>query len=71
MSSLIDFLNLLDTDTQLLLAFRNDPRAVLQSFGFNEQQQQALLSGNTQQIATLVGISGNELPAVDIPEVPY
>lgn len=71
MASLLDFLNLLDKDTQLALAFKHDPKSVLQTYGFNEQQQHALLSGDNQKIATLIGISSHELPAVDIPETPY
>ncbi len=71
MASLLDFLNLLDKDTQLALAFKQDPQAVLQNHGLNEQQQHALLSGSNDQIATLIGISSHELPAVDIPEVAF
>ncbi|PXX39758.1 hypothetical protein [Undibacterium pigrum] len=71
MSKLLEYLNTLDKDAAAREAHAKDPNGAMQSFGLNDDEQTALLSRDKQTVADSLGISAEELPAIDSVESPY
>lgn len=65
MSKLLEYLNTLDKDADALASHRNDPKGAMGGFGLTAQEQAAVLSGDKAAVAGIVGISADELPAID------
>ncbi|MCH8622441.1 hypothetical protein [Undibacterium sp. TS12] len=65
MSKLLEYLNTLDKDAGALASHRSDPQAAMGSFGLTGEEQAAVLSGDKAAVAGIVGISADELPAID------
>ncbi|MES2039021.1 MAG: hypothetical protein V4495_14395 [Pseudomonadota bacterium] len=65
MSKLLEYLNTLDKDADALTSHRSDPDAAMTSFGLTAAEQAAVLSGDKAAVAGIVGISADELPAID------
>ena len=64
MSKVLDFLNTLDKDAVMLAEYKKDGKAVMTKYGLSEAEQRAILSQDKQQIADLLGISVDAVPAV-------
>ena len=64
MSKVLDFLNALDKDAVLLAEYKKDGKAVMNQYGLSEAEQRAILSQDKQQVADLLGISVDLVPAV-------
>ena len=71
MSKLLDYLNLIDQDAAALANFDADAVKAMTAFGLSEEEQKALLSGDKQLIADLIGIAADDLPALHSPEATY
>ncbi|MBC3918981.1 hypothetical protein H8L32_15930 [Undibacterium sp. CY18W] len=65
MSKLLEYLNTLDKDSAALAAHRSDPNAAMADFGLTPEEQTAVLSGDKEAVAGLLGISAEDLPALD------
>lgn len=63
MSKLLDYLNILDKDAAAREAHNKDPKAAMTTFGLSGDEQAALASGDKKQVADLLGISADTLPA--------
>ena len=71
MSKLLDYLNTLDKDADALKAHKNGAKSAMGSFGLSEEEQAAVLSGDKAAVAGLLGISAEEVPAIDTTETTY
>lgn len=71
MSKLLEYLNTLDKDSAALAAHKSDPGAAMGDFGLTSEEQSAVLSGDKEVVAGLLGISAEELPALDTTETTY
>ncbi|MFZ6709891.1 hypothetical protein [Undibacterium sp. TC9W] len=71
MSKLLEYLNTLDKDADALTSHRSDPGAAMTNFGLTVEEQGAVLSGDKSAVAGLLGISADEVPAIDITEGAY
>lgn len=67
MSKLLDYLNALDKDATAREAHAANPTAAMTAFGLTDEEQAALLSGDKQRVADLLGISTDELPSYIMP----
>jgi hypothetical protein len=64
MSKLLDYLNTLDKDATAREAHAKDPKAAMKKFGLTPEEKAAVMSGDKQKIAALVGVSADALPAI-------
>ncbi|MFZ6657019.1 hypothetical protein [Undibacterium sp. TJN19] len=71
MSKLLDYLNALDTDATALAAHKSGAKAAMGGFGLSDDEQAAVLSGDKEAVAGLLGISAEEVPALDTTESVY
>ncbi|MFZ6778170.1 hypothetical protein ACO0LD_15165 [Undibacterium sp. Ji83W] len=71
MSKLLAYLNSLDKDVNVLSAHKSGAKAAMENYGLNAEEQEAVLSGNKESLAGLLGISADEVPAIDITESTY
>jgi hypothetical protein len=55
MSTLIQFIEALAINPELQQDFRNDPTATMQSYGLQNLEIKAILSGNKAQVEQLAG----------------
>lgn len=62
MSKLLDYLNYLDQNADAREAFAANPVAAMDSFGLNEEEKNALISGDKSKVANLIGIDEADLP---------
>lgn len=62
MSKLLDYLNYLDQNADAREAFAANPVAAMDSFGLNEEEKNALISGDKSKVANLIGIDVADLP---------
>ena len=62
MSKLLDYLNYLDQNAEAREAFAANPVAAMDSFGLNEEEKNALISGDKSKVANLIGIDVADLP---------
>lgn len=56
MSKLLDYINTLDKDSVACAAHTADPAAAMTQFGLSDVEQQAVLSGDSDEIAKLSGV---------------
>jgi hypothetical protein len=68
MARLLDYLNHLDQNADACAAHEQDPQKAMTDFGLAPHEQQAMLSGDKEQVAQVIGISSDELPAPEIPQ---
>jgi len=68
MPGLLDYLNHLDQNANACSAHQQDPQKAMTDFGLSPVEQQAILSGDKEQVANLIGISSDELPSAEIPQ---
>ena len=71
MSKLLDYLNHLDANADARDAHAADPAGSMANFGLSQDEQDALNSGDRQQIATACGVTAEALPTTHIPQNPY
>lgn len=69
MSTLLDYLNHLDSNATAVTAHNADPAAAMTQFGLNANEQQTFMSGDKNAIATLAGIDTTEFPKVQVHNV--
>jgi hypothetical protein len=69
MSTLLDYLNHLDSNAAAVTAHNADPVAAMTQFGLNANEQQTFLSGDKNAIATLAGIDPTEFPRIQVHNV--
>lgn len=67
MSKLLDYLNTLDKDAAAREAHKKDPKGAMKKAGLNDQEQEALLSGDKKNVAAVLGISADALPSIHVP----
>ena len=68
MTKLLDYLNNLDQDADARAAHEQNPQQAMSNFGLAPDEQQAMLSGDKAQVAQVLGISSEQLPAIVIPQ---
>jgi hypothetical protein len=68
MSRLLDYLNHLDQNADACSDHTQNPQKAMADFGLSADEQQAMLSGDKEQVANLIGISSDELPSTEIPQ---
>jgi hypothetical protein len=66
MSTLLDYLNHLDSNATAVTAHNADPAAAMTQFGLNANEQQTFMSGDKAAIATLAGIDVAEFPKIQV-----
>lgn len=64
MSTLLDYLNLIDQDATALEAHLDDPQQAMDAYGLSAAEQQALLSGDKAAIANLTGADEDDLRVI-------
>lgn len=69
MSTLLDYLNNLDSNATAIAAHNADPAAAMTQFGLNATEQQTLMSGDKAAIAALAGIDTADLPKINISNI--
>jgi hypothetical protein len=69
MAKVLDYLNHLDQNADALAAHKQNPQQAMTNFGLSTQDQQAINSGDKEQIAQAAGIRSEELPGVEIPQL--
>lgn len=69
MSTLLDYLNHLDSNATAIAAHNNDPAAYMTQFGLNANEQQTFMSGDKAAIAALAGIDPADLPKIQVMNV--
>jgi hypothetical protein len=67
MSKLLDYLNILDKDAAAREAHVKEPKAAMAKHGLSDDEQAAMMSGDKQKVADLLGISSEALPAFIMP----
>lgn len=65
MSTLLDYLNHLDSNATAIAAHNADPAAYMTQFGLNANEQQTFMSGDKAAMASLIGIDASELPLIN------
>ena len=65
MSTLLDYLNHLDSNATAIAAHNADPAAYMTQFGLGAAEQQTFMSGDRAAIAGLIGIDPADLPRVN------
>jgi hypothetical protein len=65
MSTLLDYLNHLDSNATAIAAHNADPAAAMTQFGLDANEQQTFLSGDKAAIASLIGIDVSDLPMIN------
>lgn len=66
MSTLLDYLNHLDSNATAIAAHNADPAAYMTQFGLSAAEQQTLMSGDKAAIAASIGIDAADLPKVNV-----
>jgi hypothetical protein len=67
MPGILDYLNHVDQDANARAAHQQNPQKAMADFGLSQPEQQAMLSGDKEQVAHVLGISSDELPSMEIP----
>ena len=65
MSTLLDYLNHIDSNATAIAAHNADPAVYMTQFDLNAAEQQAFMSGDKAVIAALIGIDPAELPKIN------
>ncbi|MFZ6678360.1 hypothetical protein [Undibacterium sp. Tian12W] len=71
MSKLLEYLNTLDKDADALDAHKSGAKSAMTNFGLTAEEQDAVLSGDKSTVAGLLGISADDVPAIDTTETAY
>ncbi len=71
MSTLLNYLNHLDSNATAVAAHNADAAAAMTQFGLDANEQEVLLTGNKAAIAKLAGIDASALPAPQITTTPF
>lgn len=71
MSKLLIYINLLDKDANVRAAHKAAPVKNMTDFGLTVDEQDALLSGDRQRLADVIGIPADEIPMMVIPVGTY
>ena len=66
MTTLLDYLNHLDSNATAIAAHNADPSEYMTLFGLSATEQLALMSGDKAAVAALTGIDAANLPKVNI-----
>lgn len=66
MSTLLDYLNHLDSNATAVTEHNADPVAAMTQFGLSADEQQTFMSGDKAAIASSAGIDSTELPMVNV-----
>ena len=61
MSKLLDYLNVLDKDATAREAHIKDHKAAMAANGLSDDEQAAMMSGDKQKVADLIGISVDDI----------
>lgn len=61
---LLEYMNTLDKDAAAREAHAKDPQTAMRDFGLTAEEKAAVMSGDKEKIADLVGVSADALPAV-------
>ena len=69
MSTLLDYLNHLDSNATAIAAHNANPASAMTQFGLNANEQQTLMSGDYAAIASLVGVDPADLPKVQVTNI--
>ena len=69
MSTLLDYLNHLDSNATAIAVHNADPAAAMTQFGLNATEQQTLMSGDKAAIAALAGIDTADLPKINVTNI--
>ena len=69
MSTLLDYLNHLDSNATAVTAHNTDPAAAMTQFGLSADEQQTFMSGDKAAIASSAGIDTTEFPQVQVHNV--
>ena len=64
MSKLLNYLNVLDKDAVAREAHATSPKTAMKKFDLDDDEQSAVMSGNKKQVASLIGISIEDLPSI-------
>ena len=71
MSKLLDYLNHLDKNADARDAHAADSTGSMTNFGLSQDEQDALNSGDKQQVADACGIPVQSLGALLVPQTPF
>ncbi len=71
MSKLLDYINHLDKDANARAAHKAAPVKSMSDFGLTIDEQDALLSGDRQRLANVIGIPADEVPMMVAISAPY
>ncbi len=71
MSKLLDYLNILDKDAKARAAHNKNAKTAMTNFGLSDEEQKAFVSGDKTKIASLIGISEDSLPRVQVTHDTY
>ncbi|MES2952792.1 MAG: hypothetical protein V4858_30040 [Pseudomonadota bacterium] len=69
MSTLLDYLNHLDSNATAREAHNADPAASMTQHGLNAAEQQTFMSGDITAIANLAGIDASNLPMIQVTNI--
>lgn len=69
MSTLLDYLNHLDSNATAIAAHNADPAAYMTQFGLSAAEQQAFMSGDKAAIASMAGIDLADMPRINATNV--
>ncbi len=71
MSTLLDYLNHLDSNATAVDLHNADPMAAMAQFGLSAADQQTFMSGDKTAIANAAGILEEDLPKIQVPNVDF
>jgi hypothetical protein len=71
MSKLLDYINHLDKDANARAAHKANPVKSMTDFGLTIDEQDALLSGDKQRVADVIGIAADEVPVLTAIATPF
>lgn len=69
MSTLLNYLNVLDKDVNLLLAHRSDPVRAAREFGLSPSEQILIASGDKQRLAEILDLPFRDFDSIDSIEI--
>ena len=64
MSKLLDYLNHLDQNADARDAHFKDSESAAKDFGLTDDEHAALISGDKEKIASIIGVTADALPAI-------
>ena len=64
MTKLMDYLNIVDADTNMQLAHQKDPEGAMKAYGLNDEEVAAVMSGDKTQVAKTAGVDETSIRAI-------